>query len=284
MYFIKGCASLCYLAINTILCALPFYFLALIKLLVPSERLQLHCLAGLNRIAGYWIDLNNLWIRHILRPSIELTRPDGLSPHQWWLVISNHQSWTDILLLQLALRRQIPVPRFFIKRELIWIPVIGLAWWALEFPLMYRKGSVSASRRDMAATRRLCQRARHTPIAIYNFVEGTRFTPAKKAAQQSPFTHLLKPKAGGVGVVLSMLGDRLSGILDVTLDYRQGSSRFWDFLCGRSGLIKLTIHQLPVEPWMYSAGLTDVERKQRFHTWVNTLWHDKDQRLSSSSS
>jgi hypothetical protein len=49
-----------------------------------------------------------------------------------------------------------------------------------------------------------------------NFVEGTRFTPAKHAAQQSPYKHLLKPKAGGLALALHVLGDRFDSLLDVT--------------------------------------------------------------------
>ncbi|MCM2971319.1 acetyltransferase [Larsenimonas suaedae] len=281
MFFIKGCASLCFLTVNTLVCALPFYVLALLKLVLPIHRVRNTIIGGLNRIALVWIALNTFWIRTVLKPTLHVSGAIPNARDQWWVVIANHRSWTDILLLQYALQQSTAPPRFFIKRELIWIPVIGLAFWALEFPMLNRgKGGRKAAEKDLEATRRLCRHALERPITIYNFVEGTRFTPQKRLQQKSPFTHLLRPKAGGLSIVLSLLGSRLSGILDATLDYQHGSTRFWDFLCGRSGILRIHIDRLPLKPWMTDTHILEFERKKRFHAWVNALWHDKDRRLS----
>ncbi len=68
---------------------------------------------------------------------------DSLHQRGWYLVSSNHQSWVDILVLQRIFHGRIPFLKFFLKQELIWVPVIGLAWWALDFPFMKRgKGAV----------------------------------------------------------------------------------------------------------------------------------------------
>ncbi|MCE6984794.1 acyltransferase, partial [Pseudomonas frederiksbergensis] len=74
---------------------------------------------------------------------------------------------------------------------------------------------------------------RGKPTAIFNFAEGTRFTQAKHRQQQSPFKHLLKPKAGGVAFVLAALGEQLDALLDVTIVYPGDKAPgFWDLLSG----------------------------------------------------
>jgi len=290
MSTLKGLVSLLLLIIGTVFWSVPLYALALIKLITPSRRLRLRVLAGLNRIALAWIGTNLWWMRRWLRPSLEIQLPDGLSPDQWWLVIANHRSWTDIFLLQMALHRRIPMPRFFLKRELIWVPVIGLAWWALEFPFMRRYSrdalarNPALARRDREATQRLCEQARQMPMAIYNFVEGTRFTARKQRAQQSPYAHLLRPKAGGCAQVVNLLGNRLSGILDVTLAYARERPTFWDFLCGREGPVRLDVQRRSLPDWMREGDYhQDPEYKERFQRWLNALWQEKDRRLEPSA-
>ncbi|WP_355660160.1 acyltransferase [Halomonas salifodinae] len=286
MPLLKGSVSLLLLTLTTLLWGIPLVVLTLLKVITPGHRLRLRVLQGLNFIALNWIGLNLWWMRHWLKPRLEAEVPEGLCQDQRWLVLSNHRSWTDIFMLQLVLHRRIPMPRFFLKRPLIWVPIVGLAWWALEFPFMrrlsreQRERHPHLARRDREATERMCERVRELPIAIYNFVEGTRFTPAKHDAQQSPYRHLLRPRAGGTAQVLGLLGDQLSGILDVTLDYARPDPTFWDFLCGREGEIRLHAQRLEVPAWMPGGDYyEDTDYKERFHTWLNALWKDKDQRL-----
>ncbi|SHE90328.1 1-acyl-sn-glycerol-3-phosphate acyltransferase [Modicisalibacter ilicicola DSM 19980] len=288
MSTLKGLVSMLLLVLSTLFWAVPLYVLALLKLITPTRQLRLHLLAGLNQIALAWIGTNLWWMKRWLKPRLDIHLPEGLSPHQWWLVIVNHRSWTDIFMLQLALHRRIPMPRFFLKRELIWVPVIGLAWWALEFPFMrrYKRDRLARdphlAQRDRQATQRLCEHARQMPMAIYNFVEGTRFTPDKHKAQASPYRHLLKPKAGGTAQVVGLLGKRLNGILDVTLAYTRDNPSFWDFLCGREGPAILYAQRLDLPHWMPNGDYhQDPQYKERFQTWLNALWQEKDRTLAS---
>ncbi|GKW50168.1 acyltransferase [Halomonas sp. NCCP-2165] len=288
MPILKGSVSLLLLTLTTLLWGLPLLLLTLLKVITPGHRLRLKVLQGLNLIALNWIGLNLWWMRLWLRPRLQAEVPEWLRQDQRWLVLSNHRSWTDIFMLQLALHRRIPMPRFFLKRQLIWVPIVGLAWWALEFPFMRRLSREQRERhphlaqRDRQATERMCERVRELPIAIYNFVEGTRFTPTKHDAQQSPYRHLLRPRAGGTAQVLGLLGDQLSGILDVTLDYARPNPTFWDFLCGREGTIRLHARRLEVPEWMPGGDYhEDPDYKERFQSWLNALWQDKDRRLDA---
>ncbi|MDI5984974.1 acetyltransferase [Halomonas sp. M4R5S39] len=287
MSSLKGLVSVLLLILTTLFWGIPLIALTLVKLVTPGRRLRRLVLRGLNEVALNWVGSNLWWMRRWLRPRLDIHLPEGLSRERWWLVLSNHRSWTDIFLLFFALHRRIPMPHFFVKRQLIWIPIVGLAFWAMEFPMLrrltreQRERHPHLARRDREATERMCERARERPIAIYNFVEGTRFTPAKHAAQASPYRHLLRPRAGGIAQVLGLLGDRLGGILDVTLHYDNPRPTFWGYLCGREGPVTLNARRLEVPGWMVTGDYhDDPDYKERFHSWLNALWLDKDASLS----
>jgi len=286
MPLLKGSVSLLLLSLTTLFWGLPLIALTLLKLITPGRPLRRRVVRGLHAVALNWVGCNLWWMRRWLRPNLTIDLPEGLSEEQWWLVLSNHRCWTDIFLLFFALHRRIPMPHFFVKRQLIWVPVVGLAFWALEFPMLRRLTREQRERhphlahRDREATERMCRHARERPIAIYNFVEGTRFTPTKHTAQASPYRHLLRPRAGGIAQVVGLLGDRLDGILDVTLIYATRDPTFWHFLCGREGAVTLQARRLPVPPWMAEGSYhDDPHYKERFHSWLNAIWQEKDAAL-----
>ncbi len=185
-------------------------------------------------IAAAWIGTNSRGLAVVGRMTWDIVEPADLRPDAWYLVTSNHQSWVDIAILQWLFNRRIPMLKFFLKKELFWVPLLGLAWWALEFPFMRRypravlEKRPDLRRKDLDTTRRVCERFRETPVSVLNFVEGTRFSVEKRDRHQSPYRHLLLPRAGGVAQVASTLGDRLECLLDVTIVYPGG--------CRRSGI------------------------------------------------
>lgn len=285
----RGVVSFTLLSLNTLFWGAPLLLISLLKLLVPLEGARQRLLALLNRLAGAWIATNNLWIRHWLKPDWHIHLPEGLSTQGHWLVIANHRSWVDVFALLYALHGQVAPPRFFVKRELVLVPVVGQAAWALEFPIMRRYSAEHLRRhphlanRDMQNAARLLARAGHVPMSIYNFAEGTRLTRERHLKQQSPYNHLLKPRAGGCAQVVSLLGPGLCGIVDVTLDYQHGRSGFGDFLCGRSGSVTIQARRLDVPPWMIGGDyLGDHLYRERFQAWINALWQEKDRQLASA--
>ena len=208
-----------------------------------------------------------------------------LDPVGWYLVMANHQSWVDILLLQNIFHARIPMLKFFLKKELIWVPVLGLAWWALDFPFMKRYSKAFLEKhphlrgKDIEITRRACRKFKTVPVSIMNFVEGTRFTPQKHRRQASPYTHLLRTKAGGVAFVLAAMGEQLHTILDITIAYPRGTGSFWDFICGKIPEVRIDVRSMPVEPSLIGNYAMDESFRNRFQTWLNTLWADKDARM-----
>ncbi len=194
---------------------------------------------------------------------------DSLHPRGWYLVSSNHQSWVDILVLQRIFHGHIPFLKFFLKAELIWVPVIGLAWWALDFPFMKRGKGRGARHNDLQTTREACEKFKRIPTSVINFVEGTRFTPAKHAAQSSPYRHLLKPKIGGLGIALATMGEQFEALLDITIVYPHGAPTFWDLLRGGIDAVTVRVQQREIPPEMLAGDpVGDKAYRQRVGAWV----------------
>ena len=61
-----------------------------------------------------------------------------MDKRSWYLSLSNHQSWADIFIVQMITNRKVPMLKFFMKFVLIYVPVIGICWWALDMPFLKR--------------------------------------------------------------------------------------------------------------------------------------------------
>ncbi|MGC8495043.1 MAG: acyltransferase [Syntrophobacteraceae bacterium] len=274
---LQGAILFMALAVNTIVCSLLLYVVALVKLLIPIRSSRIVCGKLANAIADGWVGVNILGLKLTKNICWDVQGIDGLQPDAWYLLVANHQSMVDIVVLQSIFHRKIPVLKFFLKKELIWVPFLGIAWWALDFPFMKRK---SSTRRDMETAYNACSKFRLLPVTVMNFVEGTRFTTAKREKDRSPFTHLLKPKPGGMAVVLNALGQQLNAILDVTIVYPKGAPGLWTFLCSNSVEIKVRVKQMPVTPELLES-VTDPAHRRRFKDWLNKLWDDKDKLIQT---
>lgn len=288
-----GCLSVLGYFFNTLFWFVPIFVFSLLKLL-PLRPWQRALAYLLDACASSWISLNNLNQRLTGRCQWQVTGLEGLARQDWYLVIANHQSWVDILVLQRVFNRKIPFLKFFLKRELIWVPFLGIAWWGLDFPFMRRYSKALIKKKphlkgkDLETTRKACEKFRYKPVSVMNFVEGTRFTPHKNQRQASPFHHLLKPKAGGMAFVLSAMGDQLHKLLNVTIHYPQGIPSFWDFACGKVKHIQVEVEVLSVNELLQSEHFAadyfdNKEQRVRFQNWLNALWQQKDQQLTQLS-
>mgnify|MGYP006198243197 FL=1 len=281
---LTGALSMLLYILNTLFWSVPIMILALLKL-PPLTRWQSWMTYLLDACAVSWISVNNFTTRLFTRIRWHISGLEKLSRKDWYLVLANHQSWADILVLQKVFNRKIPFIKFFLKKELIYVPVIGLCWWALDFPFMKRYSKAILQRnphlqgKDIETTRRACRKFRFKPAAIMNFVEGTRFTAAKHAMQQSSYQQLLKPKAGGAAFVLGAMGEQLHKILDVTIYYPQGIPTFWDYISGKVRDITVQIKVLPITPELLG-DYNDNQYRERFQQWINQLWQQKDLQLS----
>ena len=281
---IKGSLSFLLYVVNTLFWFVPLMLLAILKLL-PVKRWQAWMTYLLDAIAVAWISVNNLTTRIFTSIKWRVEGLEKLSRKDWYLIIANHQSWADILILQNIFNRKIPFIKFFLKKELLYVPFMGLCWWALDFPFMKRYSKKLLQKRpelkgkDIETTRKACAKFRFKPVSIMNFVEGTRFTQDKHDRQQSPFQHLLKPKAGGTAFVLGAMGEQLHKLLDVTIHYPSGIPTFWDYISGKVHAITVNIKVLPIAKELIG-DYHDQAYRERFQQWLNQLWLEKDQQLA----
>ena len=251
---------------------------ALLKLVVPGAAIRRFCDHALMALASRWIAFNDLIMATVARTRWDVRGLDDLNRRGWYLVSSNHQSWTDILVLQKVFLGHIPFLKFFLKAELIWVPVIGLAWWALDFPFMKR--GKKGGRSDLETTRIACEKFKTIPTSVMNFVEGTRFTAAKHARQGSPYRHLLKPKAGGMAVALATMGEDFDALLDVTIAYPRGTPTFWDLLCGRMQEVVVRVEARPIPPALAGGDTArDPGFRAAVQEWIGGMWESKDRLL-----
>ena len=289
MALIRGSlAFLCYV-INTLLWAIPILLGSLVKL-IPLTPLQRVCSRLLDKCATGWISTNGL-IEKIFHPvQLHIEAMPELSTKDWYMVIANHQSWVDILMLQRLLNGRVPFLKFFLKQQLIYVPVLGLAWWALDFPFMRRyttaqlKKNPKLKGKDIEITRKACAKFKYNPVSVMNFVEGTRFLPIKHAKQNSPYKHLLRPKAGGMAFALSAMGDQIHKLLNVTIHYPQQIPTFWDYISGKVKHVYVSVELTEIGPEMRGDYMNDREFKQQFQEKLNQIWQHKDEVLDQLES
>jgi 1-acyl-sn-glycerol-3-phosphate acyltransferase len=275
------------LATNTILHVPPLLLVALVKAILPLRALRRACDWLLMAIAASWISINTAMIRWFTHTRLSIDIDARLQPDGHYLVLANHQTWVDIPVLQAALNRRVPLLRFLLKSQLFWVPLLGLAWWALDFPFMKRYSRQQLQKRpelagrDIEATRRACAKFLHIPVSVMNFVEGTRFTPAKHQQQASPFRHLLKPKAGGVAFVLDAMGRALHSILDVTIVYPDGPPSMLDLFANRVREVRVNIRERPIPVELLDGDYqNDPVYRERVQRWLNESWREKDQLIT----
>lgn len=270
--------------VTIIMVTIPIVFFALLRL-APIPAWQHFLNPFLDACANFWIRVNNLQQNWLLPTVLDVNGVGILSRKEWYMLIANHQAWADILIIVRTFGTGIPGVKFFFKRSLLWVPVLGLALWGLDFPSMRRHSKADIARdpslkgKDLERTRQACARFRYHPVTIINFLEGTRFTPAKHQQQQSAYRHLLMPRAGGMAFALNAMDGQLHQLLDVTIFYEGGIPSYWNYVCGKVNRIRVQVKQLPIPAEMLGDYEGDPEFRRAFQDWVNGIWEQKDRTL-----
>lgn len=285
METLRGSIAMTWIGLHTTFWCAPLYVMGCVRLAVPNGKVRVAIGSLMDRIIDGWVASNRLLVWALRLSAIEtrLSDAEGLRRDGWYLVVSNHQSWVDIIVLQNTLLREIPPLKFFTKRELIWVPLAGVAMWFLGFPYVRRYGRERLAQNpelrehDRNATQKACRGFVERPTSVLSFLEGTRFTEAKHAAQASPYRHLLNPRPTGLSYVATALGDRATALVDVTIRYPGGVPGFWDFLCGRCRRIDVTVNTLSVPEALTRTGS---DRREALNHWVHGLWSAKDRRIA----
>lgn len=283
---LRGLAIIILLLINLVIWGTPVLLGGLVKLLTFGE-LRRAVNRNLPWLAGQWVRWNDRIFDALLTTEWDVSGFEGLRRDGHYVVISNHVSWIDIFALLRVLKDKAPFIRFFLKRQLIWAPIVGQACWALSFPFMrrytpdYLAQHPEKRGRDLETTRVACRLYRHIPVSIVNFCEGTRFSREKQEDQESPYKHLLRPRVGGVGFVLASLGEQLDAMIDVTLVYPGSDVTMWDFVTNRVPRIVVRARQLAIDPQHCTPAVIEPgPARERFKGWIEQVWREKDELIT----
>lgn len=281
-----GVISALALTANTLWIGVILYAFIIVRFLLPQRWAEKLVNPLINAIATFWVRCILWWMNHVYKVQWDIKGLDRIGMKQWFLVNANHQSWVDIFVLYNTYLRKVPLLKFFLKKELGYVPIVGQAWWALDFPFMSRYSKAYIAKhpekagKDLEQTRKACEKFSRVPTSVMNFLEGTRFTAEKHAQQQSPFKHLLKPKAGGLAFAIQALGDKFSALTNVTIYYPDGIPTFWGMMCGAFKNCVVRIDEIAI-PEHFSTG--DYENDQalrlEIQQWVTKIWEEKDELL-----
>lgn len=261
----------------------PVLALGLTKLFKKSSKVDETNI----KITNSWLAVNNWLIDKVLPNTqwdITVDEQLDLNMQGRYLMTCNHQSWVDTTVNQYFGLTRMPLTRFFTKWELIFIPFVGQAFKILGFPMMKRHSKEQIAKnpelkyRDMDEARKSCEQLLSQPFTLLNYLEGTRFTPEKQAKQQSPYQHLLKPKAGGLALALSILGDKIDALVDMTIVYPDGAPGYGEFWLGEVPRIAVNLRKIEVPAWVLEGNYDeDAAFREKFQIWVDGLWAEKDQ-------
>jgi len=283
---LTGILTTTLLLLNTVVLICPLLVFALLKLVLPGRGRDYASWAVM-WVAETWSEIDKAIFALCIPTKWDIRGVENLRKDTSYLAVSNHQTWVDIPALIESLNRRTPFFKFFLKKELIWVPLLGLAWWGLDYPFMKRYSKAFLEKhpelkgKDLEITKAACELFKRQPVTVVNYLEGTRFTEAKRQEQQSPYRYLLKPKAGGVAFVLAALGEQLDALLDVTIVYPGNQAPgFWALLNGSISRVIIDIQVRELDPALWAGDYeNDPEFRQTVQAWVNQLWVQKDQRI-----
>ncbi|RUO42232.1 acyltransferase [Pseudidiomarina aestuarii] len=281
--------NFCFGAVATAIIGSAIIVIGIPKLLLPIPVVQRSISTAANTLFRVWGYAMSLMFRLTQPMRWHIEGDTLLHRDRWYMILCNHRSWVDILVLMHLACRYMPMPRFFLKQQLFWVPVIGLGCWTLDMPFMRRYSRDVIARKphlqgkDIETTQRKCEKFRHIPTTVINFCEGTRFTPEKHREKQSPYQYLLPPKAGGTAFTLQTMGQQFDAILDITIVYPPSDRpTVWNLLTGQLRDVYVHVETLPVEQSLIGDYFQDAAYKKHFQDWLNRRWEVKDEKIKTT--
>jgi 1-acyl-sn-glycerol-3-phosphate acyltransferase len=282
-YFLQGTVVLLIVSVSTIVLTTSIFLLAIFKFIAPKGAVRNTISLGLSWLGELWVSVNKVLVSFFRGMEWDVELSDGLDHKSRYLIFCNHQSWVDILVLQHCLNRRVPFMRFLLKQQLIWVPFLGVAWWALDMAFLRRYSRQQLIKnpalrgKDLENAARACEKLKHIPVSMMTFPEGTRFTTVKQVQQKSPFNHLLRPRYGGIGQVLYSFDDALDCLVDVTIIYPNGTPSMWQFVSGQVKKISVRIRLRPIAEGLSGVNFReDGNAKGQLKNWLNDIWLEKD--------
>jgi len=200
--------------------------------------------------------------------------------------MSNHQSWADIFILLAAGHKKMPLLKFFMKKELQWIPIIYLVHKTIDMPFLNRhsqkqiQANPELKKLDYENAEIAAKRFSRNPSTAFSFAEGTRFTDEKHLAQASPYKNFLIPKIGALAIALKGM-PQVNELIDFTVIYSSEKRSAWDFLCGEMSQAKVYAKAYEIPNTLKGKNFDQEEEyRQEFKNFINKIWKEKQERYT----
>tara|TARA_B100000965_G_C19499770_1_gene716901 strand:- start:45 stop:929 length:885 start_codon:yes stop_codon:yes gene_type:complete len=217
--------------------------------------------------------------------NITVINDQDFDENEWYMAMSNHQSWADIFILLTTANYKLPLLKFFMKKELWWIPFVFLANKTLNMPFVNRhtkkeiEKNPSLRTQDYENTLKSCKRFLRTPSTIFSYAEGTRFTNEKHIQQDSKYKNLLEPKIGGMATALSAMPN-INTLVDYTLVYKSKKRDAWSFAKGDMKHAKVLVSKYKIPESLKNKNYSnDKNYRDEFKNWIEGIWAEKDKKI-----
>ncbi len=255
------------------------------RAIFPFKSLKIKLAKISNSIGEYTVYGLKIIMKIMHRDSMQVFDNNKFDKNAWYMAISNHQSWADIFILLVAAHKRIPLLKFFMKKELAWIPFIFLANKTLNMPFVNRHSKKELEKnpnlrnKDYENTLKACKRFLRSPSTIFSYAEGTRNDAIKHKAQNSPYKNLLIPRIGGIATALSAMPN-INILVDYSVVYKSKKRGAWSFLKGDMKDVKVLVRKYDIPENLKNKNYsTDAEYRENFKNWIEAIWIEKDQEI-----
>jgi|TARA_B110000003_G_scaffold274819_1_gene315747 1-acyl-sn-glycerol-3-phosphate acyltransferase len=254
--------------------------------LVPNKKLKKLLGHISNRIGSKIVELITASLQILHGLEWEFNIAEHLNTQTWYIAMSNHQSWADIFILLAAGHKKMPLLKFFMKKELQWIPIIYLVHKTIDMPFLNRhsqkqiQANPELKKLDYENAEIAAKRFSRNPSTAFSFAEGTRFTDEKHLAQASPYKNFLIPKIGALAIALKGM-PQVNELIDFTVIYSSEKRSAWDFLCGEMSQAKVYAKAYEIPNTLKGKNFDQEEEyRQEFKNFINKIWKEKQERYT----
>ena len=255
------------------------------RAIFPFKSLKIKLSKISNTIGEYTVYGLKIIMKIMHRDAMQVFDNNEFDKNQWYMAVSNHQSWADIFILLVAAHKRIPLLKFFMKKELAWIPFIFLANKTLNMPFVNRHSKKQLEKnpnlrfKDYENTLMACKRFQRSPSTIFSYAEGTRNNSTKHQAQNSPYKNLLIPRVGGIATALSAMPN-IDVLVDYSVVYKSNKRGAWAFLKGDMRDVKVSVKKYNIPEDLKNKNYsTDEEYRKNFKIWIEGIWVEKDKEI-----
>ena len=255
------------------------------RAIFPLKSLKIKLSKISNTIGEYTVYGLKIIMKIMHRDAMQVFDNNEFDKNQWYMAVSNHQSWADIFILLVAAHKRIPLLKFFMKKELAWIPFVFLANKTLNMPFVNRHSKKQLEKnpnlrfKDYENTLLACKRFLRSPSTIFSYAEGTRNNSIKHKAQNSPYKNLLIPRVGGIATALSAMPN-IDVLVDYSVVYKSDKRGAWAFLKGDMRDVKVSVKKYNIPEDLKNKNYsTDEEYRKNFKIWIEGIWEEKDKEI-----